>query len=35
MAMPGLIVAPITPFNADLDVDEAALAREIDYVLKD
>jgi 4-hydroxy-tetrahydrodipicolinate synthase len=35
MAMPGLIVAPLTPFNADLEVDEPALAREIDYVVKD
>lgn len=35
MAIPGLIVAPLTPFNADLEVDEAALRREIDYVVKD
>src|SRR5262245_29225393 len=32
---PGLIVAPLTPFTADLDVDEPALRREIDYVVKD
>jgi 4-hydroxy-tetrahydrodipicolinate synthase len=30
-----LIVAPLTPFNADLEVDEAALRREIDYVVRD
>src|SRR5262249_49561513 len=27
---PGLIVAPLTPFTADLDVDAGALRREID-----
>ena len=32
---PGLIVAPLTPFTAGLDVDEAALRREIDYVVSD
>jgi len=32
---PGLIVAPLTPFTASLDVDEAALRREIDYVVSD
>jgi 4-hydroxy-tetrahydrodipicolinate synthase len=32
---PGLIVAPLTPFTADLDVDEPALRREIDYVVRD
>src|SRR5437763_12971664 len=35
MAMPRLIVAPLTPFNADLEVDDAALRREIDYVVED
>jgi len=30
---PGLIVAPLTPFTAGLDVDEGALRREIDYVV--
>jgi len=35
MAVPGLIVAPLTPFTADLEVDEAALRREIDYVVRD
>jgi 4-hydroxy-tetrahydrodipicolinate synthase len=35
MAVPGLIVAPLTPFTADLDVDEPALRREIDYVVRD
>jgi 4-hydroxy-tetrahydrodipicolinate synthase len=32
---PGLIVAPLTPFTADLMVDEAGLARQIDYVVND
>ena len=32
---PGLIVAPLTPFTAELDVDEGALRREIDYVVRD
>ena len=35
MPVPGLIVAPLTPFTADLKVDEPALARQIDYVIKD
>ena len=35
MEKPGLIVAPLTPFTADLDVDESALRREIDYVVRD
>lgn len=35
MAVPGLIVAPVTPFTADLEVDEPALRREIDYVVRD
>jgi 4-hydroxy-tetrahydrodipicolinate synthase len=35
MEKPGLIVAPLTPFTADLDVDEPALRREIDYVVGD
>ncbi len=35
MRQPGLIVAPLTPFTADLKVDEAALRREIDYVVRD
>jgi 4-hydroxy-tetrahydrodipicolinate synthase len=33
MSTPGLIVAPLTPFTADLTVDEAALRRQIDYVV--
>src|ERR1041385_8765281 len=33
--IPGLIVAPLPPFTADLKVDEAGLARQIDYVVKD
>jgi 4-hydroxy-tetrahydrodipicolinate synthase len=32
---PGLIVAPLTPFTADLKVDDAGLARQIDYVIRD
>ena len=35
MEMPGLIVAPLTPFTADLTVDAAALRRQIDYVVRD
>src|SRR5436190_11668093 len=35
MAVPGLIVAPLTPFTADLEVDESALRREIDYIVRD
>ena len=31
---PGLIVAPLTPFTPYLDVDEPALRREIDYVVR-
>jgi 4-hydroxy-tetrahydrodipicolinate synthase len=33
--IPGLIVAPLTPFTSDLKVDEAGLARQIDYVVQD
>ena len=32
---PELVVAPLTPFSSDLKVDEAALKREIDYVVED
>src|SRR5499433_363775 len=32
---PGLIVAPLTPFTAELTVDEPALRRQIDYVVAD
>jgi 4-hydroxy-tetrahydrodipicolinate synthase len=35
MNKPGLIVAPLTPFTADLGVDEPALRRQIDYVVRD
>jgi len=35
MQKPGLIVAPLTPFTADLAVDEPALKRQIDYVVRD
>jgi len=33
MPEPGLIVAPLTPFTADLSLDEPALKRQIDYVV--
>lgn len=32
---PGLIVAPLTPFTKELKIDEAALRRQIDYVVED
>lgn len=35
MNMPGLLVAPLTPFASDLTVDHKALQREIDYVVSD
>jgi 4-hydroxy-tetrahydrodipicolinate synthase len=35
MQIPGLIVAPLTPFNTELNIDEPALRRQIDYVVKD
>ncbi|HLH92729.1 MAG TPA: dihydrodipicolinate synthase family protein [Xanthobacteraceae bacterium] len=35
MQKPGLIVAPLTPFNSALEVDEPALRRQIDYVVRD
>jgi 4-hydroxy-tetrahydrodipicolinate synthase len=35
MVVPGLIVAPLTPFTSDLKVDEHALRRQIDYVIED
>jgi len=35
MELPGLIVAPLTPFTADLEVDVPALRRQIDYVVSD
>jgi 4-hydroxy-tetrahydrodipicolinate synthase len=35
MTKPGLIVAPLTPFTSDLEVDEPALKRQIDYVVRD
>jgi 4-hydroxy-tetrahydrodipicolinate synthase len=34
MDTPGLIVAPLTPFTRDLAIDDAALARQIDYVIE-
>src|SRR6202030_4396348 len=35
MPTPGLIRPPLTPCPADLTVDEAALRRQIDYVIDD
>ncbi len=35
MREPGLIVAPLTPFTPQLAVDEPALARQIDYIVRD
>lgn len=35
MQTPELIVAPLTPFTADLEVDGPALRRQIDYVIED
>src|SRR3981189_2453523 len=35
MEKPGLIAAPLTPFNSELKVDEPRLRRQIDYVVKD
>jgi 4-hydroxy-tetrahydrodipicolinate synthase len=35
MDKPGLIVAPLTPFNGELKLDEPALRRQIDYIVKD
>jgi 4-hydroxy-tetrahydrodipicolinate synthase len=35
MQAPGLIVAPLTPFTPGLTLDEPALQRQIDYVVKD
>ena len=32
---PGLVVPPLTPFGADLEVDYDALARGVDYVIDD
>ena len=35
MSKPELVVAPLTPFTSDLAIDQAALEREIDYVIED
>ena len=35
MSTPELIVAPLTPFNAKLDVDVPSLKRQIDYIVDD
>lgn len=32
---PGLVVPPLTPFTADLKVDEPVLKKEIDYIVDD
>lgn len=34
MQIPGIIVPPLTPFNPDLEVDYAALEKEVDYVIE-
>jgi 4-hydroxy-tetrahydrodipicolinate synthase len=34
-AVPQLVVAPLTPFTAQGEVDEAALSKEIDYIVDD
>ncbi|MGE0848731.1 MAG: dihydrodipicolinate synthase family protein [Hyphomicrobiaceae bacterium] len=33
MSLPGLLVPPLTPFTADLGIDERALERQIDYIV--
>ena len=35
LQLPGLIVAPLTPFNTALEVDVPALKRQIDYIVDD
>jgi 4-hydroxy-tetrahydrodipicolinate synthase len=35
MQAPGLIVAPLTPFDSELNVDEPRLRRQIDYVIEE
>ena len=35
MQLPGLIIPPLTPFTAELTVDDAALCRGVDYVVRD
>lgn len=35
MSEPGLIVAPLTPFTAGLEVDGPALQKQIDYIVDD
>jgi 4-hydroxy-tetrahydrodipicolinate synthase len=35
MKIPGLAVPPLTPFNSDLQVDEALLKDEVDYVINE
>lgn len=35
MKKPELVVAPLTPFTGELKIDDAALKREIDYVVGD
>ena len=35
MKLPGLIVPPLTPFTADLKLDEKALQAGVNYVVED
>src|SRR5436853_5773524 len=35
MDKPELIVAPLTPFTPELEIDEQALRRQVDYVVED
>lgn len=35
MKLPGLVIAPLTPFNEALEVDDAAFKRGMDYVMDD
>lgn len=35
MQTPGLIVAPLTPFTSDLKLNQRALRRQIDYIVRD
>jgi len=35
VAIPGLVVPPLTPFDRDLRVDEQALRRQVDYVIQE
>ena len=35
MQVPGLIVAPLTPFDSELKIDKSKLRRQIDYVVEE